>query len=149
MRVSTISKFLNLSGLSHFLSKFAPINSPAFTGNPTCTTPAAGTSDTQVINTSFVQSEYADKIKKSDLIVDIVMLTNVNINDFLSSSVSVAKSGYTTLGVVGWNIDGNWSTYCLVSYLYTSGNTCYYQIRPRNGTATNLTIKFYILYRKS
>lgn len=148
-----MGKYLSLNGLSRFIAnmkaKYAPINSPAFTGNPTCSTPASGTNTTRVINTGFVQSEISDKIKKGDLVVYTAQITNMTISDYVSSNFSVAKSGYTTIGVTGWDIEGNYATYCLVSNLYTSGNTCYYQIRPRNGNANTITFTVYILYRKN
>lgn len=36
-------------------SKFAPLNSPAFTGTPTAPNPASGSNDTQIATTKFVQ----------------------------------------------------------------------------------------------
>lgn len=39
------------------LTTKAPLNSPAFTGNPTAPTPAAGDNDTSIATTAFVQNE--------------------------------------------------------------------------------------------
>lgn len=42
------------------LAKRAPINNPAFTGNPTAPTAAAGTSNTQIATTQFVMNAIAE-----------------------------------------------------------------------------------------
>gem|GEM_PF-6718286 len=48
-------------------STYAPLVSPALTGNPTSTTPAAGDNDTSIATTAFVQTEIIASIDKANL----------------------------------------------------------------------------------
>ena len=70
---------------------FAPIDSPAFTGDPTAPTPAYGDNDTSVATTAFVQAAVAP------------MTNNVGRNLIHNSLFNVAQRGagpFTTTGAL-------------------------------------------------
>ena len=50
------------------LSGYAPLASPAFTGNPTAPTATKGDSSTSIATTAYVQGELGDYVKSADLV---------------------------------------------------------------------------------
>lgn len=52
------------------LSGYAPLDSPAFTGEPTAPTPAAGDDSTKIATTAFVQAAQVDASKASDVYLE-------------------------------------------------------------------------------
>lgn len=52
------------------LSGYAPLASPAFTGEPTAPTPAAGDDSTKIATTAFVQAAQVDASKASDVYLE-------------------------------------------------------------------------------
>ena len=69
----------------------AALASPAFTGNPTAPTPAAGDNDTSIATTSFVQSAVGGFLAKSGLTGGTVTLTAAE-----ASNVAISLSGALT-----------------------------------------------------
>jgi hypothetical protein len=94
-----------------------------------------------------------DKItgKLPTFVVEVVNSTSVSINANSSSenSFSVAKSGYTPLGIVGYNIAGTGISAIAPYRMRLIGSTAYYGVR-NYGTiqATGVTVQASILYVK-
>lgn len=66
-----------------------------------------------------------------------------------SFSISLSKSGYSALGVVGWVISETGSSYMSVTRVYLSSarTTCYVNVRNTNSTAySGIKIVAYILW---
>ena len=84
-----------------------------------------------------------------------VTTKQINISSLASggvvdTSVSVARSGYTVIGVVGTSRGGTGNTQLNIGRMYTSGNTLYYSVRNlSSGSLSNVSMTYYILYRKN
>lgn len=65
--------------------------------------------------------------------------------------VSIAKQGYTPIGIVGYNITGTGSTYCFLSRLIFTSSYLFYTARRTNtpGSLTENKLNFTVLYKKS
>lgn len=84
--------------------------------------------------------------QKNEFTVDIVSVPCAfSSQRYKAVSASAAKTGYTPIGIVGWNCGSvDW----LIDYIYVSGDTLYgYIFRTSSGTYST-TLKFYVLYRK-
>lgn len=89
--------------------------------------------------------------KLPTLVVEVVNSSSVNINANSASenSFSVAKSGYTPLGIVGYNIAGSGISAVAPYRMRVIGSTAYYGVRNYgSGQATNVVVQASILYVK-
>ena len=74
---------------------------------------------------------------------------NIAANNVIETTVSIAKTGYTPLGIMGYNITGSGVSFCFPYHLYLDGNTVHYAFRNRNTSqATGVVLKLYVLYIK-
>lgn len=87
---------------------------------------------------------------KESIIQEAKTITGVTVpaNSAQSGSVSVAKTGYTPLGVIGVTTSNG---YAIPSCLYVSGTTLYYRITNSHQTSNvnNATLTVNVLYLKS
>lgn len=79
---------------------------------------------------------------------------SVNSGETSNGNVSVAKTGYTALGVVGFRAvnassSGTNGPYAAVTHAYVDSNRAYYRIRNTGSAAMKVRIYFNILYVKS
>lgn len=87
-------------------------------------------------------------------VVESKAVDNVETSNYLDSSFSISKSGYTAIGVVGFNIgnassNGANSSYCTFSKILVSGTSAQYRIRTTSSSAARVKITFYVLYKKN
>jgi hypothetical protein len=87
------------------------------------------------INTIIVQSKTAS--------------ISVGKNSTANDSFSVSKSGYTPLGIVGWQFPSSNSSYMFLPRLYLSGTNCYWLARNTSGNDYSGTLTVYVLYVKN
>ena len=100
----------------------------------------------------------SNKLEASSLVVD----TDISIADNISVSngqvsdgnTSIAKTGYTPLGVVGYRVvnassGGANGNYGVISHAYITGDTAYYRVRNTGSATMKVRIYFNILYVKS
>ena len=100
----------------------------------------------------------SNKLEASSLVVD----TDVSIADNISVSsgqksdgnTSIAKTGYTPLGVVGYRVvnassSGTNGANGVISHAYITGNTAYYRVRNTGSATMKVRIYYNILYVKS
>ena len=102
-----------------------------------------------MLNTKKLFSKIMDKLPT--FLVETRQVSNVTIaaNNVVENTLSVSKSGYTTLGVVGHNVEGSGASYLFCYHLYTIGNTLYYAFRNDNSAArSGMKFTFYVLYLK-
>lgn len=67
-----------------------------------------------------------------------------------NKSFSVAKSGYTPVGIVGWSFPGSGSSYAMLFRCYISGSNCVAYVRNVSATATMTSaLRVWVLYRKN
>lgn len=108
---------------------------------------ADGTNDNKIISTTWVQGQYytADTTKDN---------FSIPRGSTASGTVSVAKTGYTPIGVVGMNVSNasssgqSWSTtYCYGWYL--SGTTVYFSFGNYNSITAKIKIIFQVLYKRA
>lgn len=135
---------------------FAPKTNATFTGTPTATTQAKGDSSTNVATTAFVTTAINDILPPSSLSVQSTAVDNVSIaaSQAGSGSFSVAKSGYTPICLVGYNVangstSGTNSSRCFLYKAYLNGSTFQYGTRPSNDQAAKIKITAYVLYTKN
>lgn len=70
-------------------------------------------------------------------------------NNVKESTISVAKSGHTPVGIMGFNVEGSGVSYCAPYHLYLSGNTAYYAFRNNsNGQVSVTNLRLLVLYAK-
>ena len=75
--------------------------------------------------------------------------SNVAANAASESSFSVAKTGYTPLGIVGFNYGGSGVSFLSIYRMRLTGTTAYYAVRNLNNSqATGITVTFNVLYVK-
>lgn len=89
--------------------------------------------------------------KLPTLVVEVVNSSSVNINANSSSenSFSVAKSGYTPLGIVGYNVAGSGISAIAPYRMRIIGSTAYYGVRNYGSVqATNVVVQASVLYVK-
>lgn len=89
--------------------------------------------------------------KLPTFLVEVVNSSSVNINanSTSESSFSVAKSGYTPLGIVGYNIAGTGISAIAPYRIRLIDSTAYYGVRNYGtGQATGVTVQASILYVK-
>jgi hypothetical protein len=67
-------------------------------------------------------------------------------SDTVDSSFSVAKSGYTPIALLGYQINGTNGSRCFASRAYLDGNNFYYFIRNTHSAAASVTITAYVAY---
>lgn len=67
-------------------------------------------------------------------------------NNTISGGQSVAKTGYTPIGVIGFNVGGSGSSYISLFRLYLNGSNLMYNFRNNHGSVFNGSIKANILY---
>ena len=70
------------------------------------------------------------------------------------TTVSVAKTGYTPLGIVGWNFanatsSGTGRSLVYLTKLYLSGTTATISVRNSTTTAAKVKLTIFVLYRKN
>lgn len=83
--------------------------------------------------------------------VDVVSRSNFNVaaNNAVETTISIEKSGYTPIGVIGWNLTGSGVSYLAPYHLFTSGTTAYYAFRNNNNVQVSVTrLDLYVLYLK-
>jgi hypothetical protein len=74
---------------------------------------------------------------------------SVSKNSTANSSFSVSKSGYTPLGIVGWQFPSSSSSYMFLPRLYLSGTNCYWLARNTSGSDYSGTLTVDVLYVKN
>lgn len=91
------------------------------------------------------------------LTVDTVSLDNQTIsgNSYDNFSIATTKSGYTAIGVVGWEIQnatssGTNATNCTLYRYYKSsaGNATFY-VKNNGSSSAKIRMVAYVLYRKN
>lgn len=79
----------------------APIDSPAFTGNPTAPTPAAGDNDTSIATTAFVKTALSAAVSGGVVGVSAMWNgTTIPANALLENGAMVSKTAYPDLYAV-------------------------------------------------
>lgn len=74
---------------------------------------------------------------------------NIATNNAVETTISIAKTGYTPLGIIGYNLTGSGVSFCCPYHLYSSGNTAYYAFRNNgNGQVSVTRLDLYVLYLK-
>lgn len=126
---------VNVSGWS---SK-ADLASPAFTGNPTATTQAAGNSSTRIATTAFVMTAIDAAFYTKEVTIATVT-TNANAYADIHSNTPSAPTGYTLLFVL-------FRTYNTQSVKgpITVTSDGYYLMAPPSCTMTNVVLKYYYI----
>ena len=108
---------------------------------------ANGANDNKIISTAWVQNQYYTASTTKD---------NFSIanGSTASGTVSVAKTGYTPIGIVGMDVSNasssgaSWSTtYCYIWYL--SGTTVNFSFRNYNSITAKIKIVFSVLYKRT
>jgi hypothetical protein len=80
---------------------------------------------------------------------------NVAANNLATGTLAVTKSGYTTIGVVGYdmsNYSGTGGAYvskCSLGRCEVSGNTVHYDVYNHSGNAAKVQVEFVVLYKKN
>lgn len=80
---------------------------------------------------------------------------DVAANNSATGTLSVTKSGYTTIGVVGYdmsNYSGTGGTNvsrCSLGRCELSGNTVYYEVYNHGSNAAKVQVKFVVLYKQN
>ena len=68
-------------------------------------------------------------------------------------TINISKSGYTPVGIMGFSLSGDRTTFCILAraYINSAGTQIRYILRNTNATATGSTstITFYVLWAKS
>ena len=84
---------------------------------------------------------------------DILLADNqtVNSSSYANGSLSVAKTGYTPIGVVGYHLQnasssGANNTLCAMHSCYLSGSSCYWVVRNTGGSNAKIKVTATILY---
>lgn len=157
-----MASYLSKDGLTYFWGKIkdtlAPIISPVFSGTPTAPTADTSTNTKQIATTEFVTSKIsgAGTIDKSGgFLVESKAIDNITLsNTTVNTSVSVAKSGYTPIMVVGYAFNnatssGSNSYDAWLYRLHISGTTLYYAARAIVNRVVKVKLTAYILYRKN
>ena len=71
-------------------------------------------------------------------------------NPVATGNFNISKTGYTALGVVGYQIAGTSSSLCFVpSLLVSSSNTLTYTVRATSGGTYSHTLYVFVLYVKN
>ncbi len=100
----------------------------------------------------------SNKLEASSLVVDtdISIADNISVSSGQTSdgNTSIAKTGYTPLGVVGYRVvnassSGLNGAFGVISHAYITGNTAYYRVRNTGNANMKVRIYFNILYVKS
>ena len=109
---------------------------------------ANGANDNKIISTTWVQGQYYTENTTKD------NFSIPNGSSAASGTVSVAKTGYTPIGIVGMSIANasssgkSWSTvYCCRWYL--SGTTVYFSFGNYNSITAKIKIIFQVLYKRA
>jgi hypothetical protein len=74
---------------------------------------------------------------------------SVPANGTNNGTFSVAKTGYTPIGIVGWQFPDTNSSHLFLPRLYLSGNTCHWLARNTTSSAYSGDLTVYVLYIKS
>ena len=68
-------------------------------------------------------------------------------------TISISKTGYTPVGIMGFSLSGDRTTFCILAraYINAAGTEIRYILRNTNATATGTssTIQFYVLWVKN
>lgn len=68
-------------------------------------------------------------------------------------TISISKTGYTPVGIMGFSLSGDRTTFCILAraYINSAGTQIRYILRNTHATATgaNSTIQFYVLWVKN
>ena len=79
-----------------------------------------------------------------------VSISSISSGGVVDSNKSVAKSGYTAIGVVGTSRGGTGNTQLNIGKMYVSNNTLYYSVRNLASSAlSDVTMQYNILYVKN
>lgn len=112
-----------------------------------------------LLNAANLNSGIVDVVAESDFIVaetvEIIDGLTVNAGNYATTSKSVAKTGYTPIGIVGVHLEnatsgGTYNTYCFTHSFYLSGSTAYFTLRNIHAS-TNAKVKLSVtvLYVKN
>ena len=63
-----------------------------------------------------------------------------------SGDISISKTGYTPIGIIGWDINGTNMSQISLSELYISGSNAHFYMRNHASSNAEVTIKVYVLY---
>lgn len=77
-----------------------------------------------------------------------VFNNSTNENQDYEGHTSVSKTGYSLIGVVGFLIQGNYSTRYSIQQMYALSDSVYYQFRGTNASP-GLLVTAYVLYKKN
>ena len=105
------------------------------------------------IQTTYRQADINSKLN------NLLTVTSVSATASVAGSSSsgeltkaISNTGYTALGIVGYSLSGDRTTFCILARAVISGGTTIkYILRNTNATATGTdsTITFYVLWRKN
>ena len=119
----------------------APLASPAFTGNPTAPTQAAGNNSTRLATTAFVYNEVHGKR----------ILGTQLINFSTSASIAVGSTGTATGtitavdGATDYIVFAAWANYCTINNVTRSGLTLTATLRNVSNAAHTLAASVRVL----
>jgi hypothetical protein len=91
----------------------------------------------------------SNKYSKLLTVVSKSSSISVGKNSTANSSFSVSKSGYTPLGIVGWQFPSTNSSFMFLPRLYISGDTCNWLARNTSGNDYSGTLTVDVLYVKN
>ena len=90
-----------------------------------------------------------------DFVIETKNWDNISVSSqsYSESTVSISKTGYTPIGLVGWEIanassSGTNRTKCFLFRYYISGNTLYYSIGNYSTSSAKVRLYAQILYKK-
>ena len=85
------------------------------------------------------------------IITDDVSVTvgTINANSYAPLTQSVAKTGYTALGVVGWTLSGTGSNFCSVFKIDITGNNATISVKNNGSSAYSGNCSLRVLYIKN
>lgn len=119
----------------------APLSSPAFTGNPTAPTQAAGNNSTRLSTTAFVYNEVNGKR----------ILGHQLINVSTTSSIAVGSTGTATgtitavTGATDYIVLPSWANYCTINNVTRSNLTLTVTLRNVSNAAHTLAASVRVL----
>ncbi|GMO16325.1 MAG: hypothetical protein Ta2A_25990 [Treponemataceae bacterium] len=102
---TTKDKILSDSDLYNALGKFAPTDSPAFTGTPTAPTASANTNNTQIATTAFVQGNTENTLTSTSTTRALSAAKGKQLQDEKAPKASPALTGTPTAPTPSANTD--------------------------------------------
>lgn len=112
---------------------------------------AAGIASSDITNWNNKSTITTDNFDKDNISVPSGGTSN---SGYADGTITVTKSGYTPVAVVGFSVvngssSGSNGAYCFPSKLYISGNTVEYRIQNRKTQAAVVKLTVYVLYTAS